>query len=217
MPFMRSKPPRCPPFDLSESQIGTVLDLIYRGSKEARGLVSPGMREPDINRKVWQSMRQIKDDLELVDVEVYGEVPVVSDAVRFRESTLGKPDIFLKFIHQFGNEDEYVAIECKLVKANDATLNGRYVTEGVDRFVTGKYAKDHHRAFMLGYVLAMPVESVIAYIDTRVRAEYGSGAALERHPPGEHSLALCENVLIQVGAGQIRLMHVFVDMLSASS
>ena len=217
MPFMHSKPPRHPSFKLSDDQIATVLDLICRGSNQARGHVSLGMREPEINRIVWQSMRQIKDELELVGVEIHGEVQVVSDPVRFRESALVKPDIFLKFIHQFGNEDEYVAIECKLVKATDTSLNGRYVTDGVDRFATGKYAKHHQRAFMLGYVLALPVESVIAYIDTRIRERYGSGAALQRHAPRQHSLAVCENALIQVGTGQIRLTHVFVDMLSASS
>ena len=77
---------------MGADQIGTALALIYRGSKAARGLVSPGMREPDINRTVWQSMRrrtpalgaprrpadinrtvwqsmrQINDDLELANV-----------------------------------------------------------------------------------------------------------------------------------------------------
>lgn len=215
MPFTRSKPPRYPPFDLSEDQITTVLDLICRGSNKARDLVSPGMREPDINRTVWQSMRQIKDDLEIV--EVYGEVPVASSLAHSPPSVLRKPDIFLKFIHQFGNEDEYVAIECKRVKANDTTLNSRYVTEGVDRFATGKYAKHHRWAFMLGYVLALPVEGVISYIDNRIIERYGPSAALTKHPPRQHSLAICENALTQCDPEQIRLMHVFVDMLSASS
>ena len=215
--LMRSKLPRQPSFKLSDDQIATVLDLICRGSKEAKGHVSPGMCEPEINRAVWQSMRQIKDELGIFGVEVYGEVPIVSDSARFRESALGKPDIFLKFIHQFGNEDEYVVIECKRVKANDTALNGRYVTEGVDRFVTGKYAKHHRWAFMLGYVLALPVEGVISYIDNRIIERYGPSAALTKHPPCQHSLAICENALTQCDPEQIRLMHVFVDMLSASS
>lgn len=67
MPFTCSKPPRYATFAMGTDQIGTVLDLIYRGSKAARGLVSPEMREPDINRTVWQSVRQINDNLELVD------------------------------------------------------------------------------------------------------------------------------------------------------
>ena len=217
MPFMRSKPPRRPPFDLSEDQIATVLDLICRGSRKAREHVSLGMREPDINLRVWQSMRQIKDGLKPVSIEVYSEVPVASSSAHSPPSVLRKPDIFLKFIHQFGNEDEYVAIECKRVKANDTTLNGRYVAEGVDRFATGKYAKHHRWAFMLGYVLALPVEGVILYIDNRLRERYGPSAVLTKHPPRQHSLAICENALIQGNPGQIRLMHVFVDMLSASS
>lgn len=54
MPFIRSKPPRYATFDMGADQIANALDLICRGSKEARGPVSPGMREPDINRTVSQ-------------------------------------------------------------------------------------------------------------------------------------------------------------------
>ena len=53
MPFKRSKQGT----QLSiwgADQLATALDLIYRGSKAASGHVSRRIREPVINRMVWQ-------------------------------------------------------------------------------------------------------------------------------------------------------------------
>lgn len=103
-------------------------------------------------------------------------------------------------------------IECKRVDPSDKKLNGRFVTDGVDRFATGKYAKHHRRAFMLGYVLALPVDRVVAHIDAGLQGKYGLDAALKKLSPHRHALAIFENAIKQSGAGQIRLVHVFVDM-----
>lgn len=212
MRFVRRRPPRSASFELSDDQVATVLDLICRGSDEARAHVSPGTHESAINQRVWQSMRRIKHELGLVNVEVYGEVQVPEDSAPAQTAVLRRPDIFLKFIHQFGNEDAHVAIESKRVDPNDKKLNGRYVTDGVDRFATGKYAMHHRWAFMLGYVLELPVGRAIAHIDAGIQGKYGLDAALKKLSPHRHSLAIFENAINQSGAGQIRLKHVFVDM-----
>lgn len=54
---------------------------------------------------------------------------------------------------------------------------------------------------MLGYVLAPPVDRVIAGIAADIQAKYGWDAALEQHSPHRHSIAIRENTLIQSGAG----------------
>ena len=130
-------------------------------------------------------------------------------------SILGRIDIVMQFLHQFGDENAYVGVECKRVTPGDSTLNGRYVSEGVDRFVTGKYGAGHEWGFMLGYLLALPVQDVVDFVNSRIRKVYGSSAAL--HPEDSHSksLAVLTGVLVQVGDHHIRLKHVFVDMLPA--
>lgn len=204
--------PRPPSFDIGVDRVAIVLQLICHGCREARAHISADMLEPDINRWVWQSMRRIKEDLGFCSVEVYGEFPVVPYSELGQKAKIRKPDIVLKFFRHFGNEDAYVAIECKRVDPNDNTLNRRYVTKGVDRFATGKYAKHHRWAFMLGYMLALPADRVIAHIDAGIQKKYGLDAALKKHPSHQHSLAIFENAMNQRGAGQIRVMHVFVDM-----
>ena len=94
----------------------------------------------------------------------------------------------------------------------DAKLNGKYVSLGVDRFVTGKYAAGHEWGFMLGYVLALPVQNVIDFIDSRMRQVYGKPAALQPEPVHPQSLAILASILVQSGHHHIRLKHIFVDM-----
>ena len=203
-----------PAFGLSDDQIATVVDIICKGVDVARPNVTPGMHEVPITRIVRKEARRVKKTLGLTNLEIYGEHEIDNMATH-DSSVLGRIDIVMQFLHQFGEEDAYVAVECKRVRPGDSTLNGRYVSQGVDRFLTGKYAAGHERGFMLGYMLALPVRDVVNFIDRRIRKQYGESAALRPTRAHPHSLAILKNTLVQSGNHQIQLEHVFVDMLPA--
>jgi hypothetical protein len=60
----------------------------------------------------------------------------------------GRTDIPLLLIPIFrrsGEHDPHAIVECKRIAERDATLVREYVTEGIDRFCTGKYASSHSR------------------------------------------------------------------------
>ena len=204
-----------PAFALSHDQIATVLDLVCRGADEARADVTPGMLEVPTTIVVRKAMRRVKKALGFTNLQIRGEHEL-EDMSTTDPSILGRIDITLQFLHQFGDEDAYVAVECKRVRAGDTTLNGSYVSKGVDRFVTGQYAAGHEWGFMLGYVLGIPVEDIVSYIDARVRKVYGDPAALAPDTPHPASLAVLESAVVQSGHHTIRLKHVFVDMLVAA-
>jgi hypothetical protein len=204
-----------PAFALSDDQIATVLDLVCRGANEARADVTPGMLEVPTTVVVRKAMRRVKKALGFTNLQIRGEHEL-EDMSTTDPSILGRIDITLQFLHQFGDEDAYVAVECKRVRAGDATLNGSYVTNGVHRFVTGQYAAGHEWGFMLGYVLGVPVEEVVSFIDARLRKVYGDPAALAPDTPHNASLAVLESAVVQVGHHTVRLKHVFVDMLAAA-
>jgi hypothetical protein len=205
-----------PAFALSGDQIATVLDLLCRGCNEARPHLSPGMLEVPTTMVVRKAVRRVKKSLGLTNLQLRGEHEL-EDMATTDPTILGRIDITLQFLHQFGDEDAYVAVECKRVHAGDPALNGSYVTNGVDRFVTGQYAAGHDWGFMLGYVLALPASSVVNAVDIRIRKTYGETAALS--PETAHSLALAvlEGALMQNGIHTIRIKHVFVDMLPAAA
>ena len=140
----------------------------------------------------------------------------VAGSFEVRSGSHSSDSKVLQFLHQFGDENAYVAVECKRVRAGDATLNGSYVKNGVHRFVTGQYAAGHEWGFMLGYVLGVPVDDVVSFIDARLRKVYGDPAALMPDTPHKASLAVLESAVVQVGHHTVRLKHVFVDMLAAA-
>ena len=215
MPFLRPDVPYgSPAFALSDDQIATILDLVCQGAYAARLDVTPGMLEVPTTSVVRKAMKRVKKALGLTNLQIHGEYELDNMATN-DPRILGRIDIILQFIHQFGDENAYVAVECKRVRPGDAKLNGRYVSLGVDRFVTGKYAAGHEWGFMLGYMLALPVQNVIDFIDSRMRQVYGAPAALQPEPVHPQSLAILASTLVQSGHHHIRLKHVFVDMLPA--
>lgn len=204
-----------PAFALSDDQIATVLDLVCCGADAARADVTPGMLEVPTTMLVRKAMRRVKKALGLTNLQIRGEHEL-EDMSTTDPAILGRIDITLQFLHQFGDEDAYVAVECKRVRAGDATLNGSYVAKGVDRFVTGQYATGHEWGFMLGYVLTAPITDILGFIDARLRRDYGEIAALVPDIPHPASLAVLNGQLAQNGVHFIQLKHVFVDMAVAA-
>ncbi|MBF0871782.1 hypothetical protein [Gluconobacter japonicus] len=204
-----------PAFALSDDQIATVVDLVCRGCDAARPDLTTGMLEVPITIVVRKAMRRVKKTLGLTNLQIRGEVEL-EDMSTNDSALLGRIDITLQFLHQFGDEDAYVAVECKRVQAGDSTLNGSYVAKGVDRFVTSQYAAGHDWGFMLGYILALPASDVVEAIDARIRKTYGESAGLTPQASHALSLAVLEGALTQSGSHTIRLKHIFVDMIPAA-
>jgi hypothetical protein len=216
MPLLtRDVPYGSPAFDLSPDQVATVLDLVCRGVDEARATVTPGMLEVPTTLVVRKAMRRVKKALGFTNLQIRGEHELEDMATK-DPAILGRIDITLQFLHQFGDEDAYVAVECKRVQAGNTSLNASYVTKGMDRFATCQYAAGHEWGFMLGYVLALPVNDIVAHVDRRVRKAYGEPAALEETDAHPMALAVLESRLMQAGEHAIRLKHVLVDMLAAA-
>ena len=206
-----------PSFGLSEDQLATVVDLLCRGVAAAQPLLEPGMLEVPITIHVKKAMRRLKKELGLSNLEITGEFELL-DLSNDDPEVLGRIDIILRFLHHFGDEEAYLGVECKRVGHGESSLNQRYVTQGVNRFVTGQYATGHHWGVMLGYVLRLPSAALVNGIDARIRATYGESAKLddlEAHAdaPSAHSGDLAQGTAGHV----IRLMHLFVDTTPAAS
>jgi hypothetical protein len=205
-----------PSFELSEDELATVIDLLCQGVAAARPLLTPGMLEVPITIHVKKAMRRLKKELGLSNLEITGEFELL-DLGNDDPEVLGRIDIVLRFLHQFGDEEAYLGVECKRVGTGEATLNQRYVTMGVNRFATGQYGAGHHHGMMLGYVLKLPSAALVEGIDARIRATYGEGAKLVDLAPHVKALSMHEGDLEQGDSGHvIRLTHVFVDTTPAA-
>ena len=205
-----------PPFSLYDDEIATVVELVCRGAEEARRHVKAGMIEVPITRLVRKGIRRVKRGANLSNVQLRAGELELDDMASTDPTVLGRIDITLQFLHQFGEEDAYVAIECKRVGAGRHQLNARYVTDGVERFVTGQYAQGHSDGFMLGFVLVLPVDAAVAAISGRVQSTYGEEAQLVSADAHPASLAVLSGRLLQRGSHTIRVHHLFVDMTPAA-
>ena len=206
-----------PSFDLSEDQLATVVDLLCRGVAAARPLLEPGMLEVPITIHVKKAMRRLKNELGLSNLEITGEFELL-DLSNDDAEVLGRIDIILRFLHQFGDEEAYLGVECKRLGHRESGLNQRYVTQGVNRFVTGQYATGHHWGMMLGYVLRLPSADLVKGIDARIRATYGEAAKLADLEAHADALSAHSGDLAQGTTGHvIRLMHIFVDTTPAGA
>lgn len=103
-----------PSFDLSEDQIATVVDLLCSAVVAARPLLQPGMLEVPITIHVKKAMRRLKKELGLSNLEIMGEFELL-DLSNDDPEVLGRIDIILRFLHQFGDEEAYLGVECKRV------------------------------------------------------------------------------------------------------
>jgi hypothetical protein len=204
-----------PSFGLSEDQVATVVDLACRAADEGRSELRPGMLEVPITIIVRKALRRIKKRDGLTNLQVRGEHEL-EDMSKADPSLLGRIDITLQFLHQFGDEDAYVGIECKRIGAGKNSLNALYVTNGVDRFVTGQYSAGHAWGFMLGYVLALPIMKITDLINARICKDYGDQAKLTPAAVHKQSLAILTGSLVQTGNHVIQLQHLFVDMTPAA-
>lgn len=206
-----------PSFNLEADEIETVIDLICRGASAARPEMTPGLLEVPMTIIVRKAMKRVKRELGLTNIEVSGEVEI-DDMASAGPELLGRIDIMLKFMRQFGDEDDYVGVECKRVGAGSAysQLNTRYVTKGVIRFTNGQYAVGHAWGFMLGYTLALPPEAIVTAIDARIQKDYGIQSALVAAPAHGCALSIHEGQLARGDGTTVRLRHIMVDMTSAA-
>lgn len=202
-----------PGLGLSGDEILTAIDLICTGCLEARASVKAGMLEVPINVVVRKAMRRIKVGLGLTNIQIGGEYELL-DMESSGPELSGRIDITLQYAHQFGDEDNCLVVECKRVAPDDASLISKYVDEGVDRFVVGRYSPGRGLGFMLAYVLSLPVEKLTTRIDGKIRKRYGDDARLVEMTPHRYALSMQAGNVPQ-GTSKIELIHIFVDMFVA--
>jgi hypothetical protein len=201
-----------------EDIVSTILDITVKAwpAVLAGGKVRPESGEDDITDELrWQ-----------MDAEKKRRWPVPN--LRFeRESQSDLPDksrdvvlIDVYVIYSF-EQTEYFAIECKRVAQSDSDLSRYYVTDGVHRFVIGKYSLGHRFGAMVGYVCAGDCGDVASQIEQRLREFDRTVTALCEASlwRGErrfgHIPHLLSTMHTQTGIqNEITLLHLFLALAS---
>jgi hypothetical protein len=128
----------------------------------------PSAREVPITRRFYVHLRSQKNVRELpfsIWTESEEPDPITGEP-------LGRIDI--RLTHGY-RENVYFALECKRLNVVAAdgrrsSLAGEYVEQGMDRFVTGKYAGGLDKGGMLGYVMDGQIDDAIAAVTKAIEA-----------------------------------------------
>jgi hypothetical protein len=201
-----------------EDVVTTVLDIVVKAwpAVVTGGKVKSDSHEDDITDVLRWEMDAEKKRRRLVpqlrfEREAQSDLPDKSRRV-------GLIDVLV--IYSF-EQREYLAIECKRVADADSNLTKLYVTQGVTRFVTGKYSLGHPFGAMVGYVCAGRCEEVAGQIGTTLSGFDRQVTALAENCPwqAESRFGAIPNLFSTKHTqtdttSEITLLHLFLAFVS---
>lgn len=128
-------------------------------------------------------------------------------------------EIDLKVIYR-NQEKTYLSFECKRLRVHFSsgfnTLAGKYVTEGMYRYLRGQYARDLDKGGMLGYVMDgnidVAIDDVKAAIEKRRLNLYMQDQETLRASSCIASKQVKETLHTYGPAGRFTIYHVFLPM-----
>ena len=205
--------PRLP---LRRLYIPAILDILQAGACDiqAQSLVHSTMSENRISALLDQRMRAIRAKSKASDIISWFMRPLIHDE---SELSLGlvEPDFLFTWGLYPSREDPSVVVEAKRIRGSGQSLAGKYVSEGVMRFVDGSYGRGHDFGIMMGYVVAGPLSRALSSVGAAMHQRKCRTRQRRSFAP---SYSICsipnihQSTHLQRGTMQpIALVHVFVD------
>ena len=169
------------PIDLGEDVTATVLRIIEDGWSYASHSVTNDTGEVLITEHLREGMRRVVEaghlgiPLRLTVIVSPGSESRSGNSVMVPDGLTDIPMLFIGLRATDGIHDPHAIVECKRISSEDRHLRRKYVVDGIDRFRTSKYAKNHSVGFMVGYIVSgdtcRVVSSVNSYLHRTSRKE----------------------------------------------
>ena len=198
--------------DFCATILQTLVDGWTVASRDAR--MRAGSPEVRVTEMLRKGMREV------VNART-GDVPrmiVLPGTESFSQSAVLGPDgltdipiCFPDVVEACLDHDPHAIIECKRVAGSDRALCRLYVTEGIDRFVTGKYSGGHAIAFMCGYLQSGDVELAVVGINRYLSLKNRSGEHVMSSTILQEKWARTSHHSRSRGLGDIDVHHAFFE------
>jgi len=188
--------------DTDEALIDVVVESYKLLCKE--NTVKEDLSEDEITLELYTNIQHVwrRTRLNAIPIHQYPIFP--KKKVRGRP-----PTIDFVFIRGF-SEYSYFAFECKLVNDKDSRLIREYVTEGMLRFISGKYAQNESIGAMVGYLFNCKVPIVVDMINSEILKKMNNLDCLKNKTPigGFNDVYLSCHVKKQYNT-KININHLF--------
>ena len=134
-----------------------------------RSDIHVGCGEVEMTERLRESMRQVLQAREHPWERTMVVLPGTESKSR---PEMSRPDgltdipiLLTDIFQEQGVHDPHAIIECKRLSETDASLSRLYVVEGIDRFKSRKYGRDHRVGFMVGYLLMGTAKGVVSQVN----------------------------------------------------
>ncbi len=183
--------------DLLDSLMPDIVSLVIKAWNTMPAIAADAKEDP-VSEELCRRLRAMKD-LSKLPLQVHTQFVELETA---DDSEQGRIDIV--FLPLVPNESIYFALECKRVnvRQTDGEIRryfSEYVTEGLTRFVTGRYSHEVRHGGMLAFVLDGDIPSAISGIGKNIVAKrdvlqlIGTSLKRSRYDPDNDSLRETEH------------------------
>lgn len=207
--------------DVGNERRAAVLRILKAGWKRAADHpeVHAGAGEVEITERLIHGMRAA---LKAKVVQWSKKMTVQRGTESSSNLDAPKPDgrldisvFFTEIREEYDEHDPHAIVECKRIAGNRADLCRQYVVEGIDRFVTGKYAGNHADGFLAGYLLSGDAEAAVAGVNRYLSGKDRRPERLESSTVLDVPWARSSRHVRPAPAGPIALHHAFFGLRPA--
>ena len=114
-----------------------------------------------------------------VQIQIYvtkngiNTIPIHQYPIYLKNEQVGRPPT-IDFVFRKGfEESHYLGFECKIVNDKKITSIRDYIDEGMNRFLSGKYAKNEKVGGMVAYLINRELLNCVAEINEKVMDKLG--------------------------------------------
>ena len=207
--------------DVGDERRAAVMRILEAGWKRASDHpeVHAGAGEVDITERLIHGMRAA---LKAKVVQWSKKMTVQRGTESSSSLDAPKPDgrldisvFFTEIREEYDEHDPHAIVECKRIAGNHADLCREYVVEGIDRFVTGKYAGNHADGFLAGYLLSGDVQAAVERVNKHLSRKKRRPERLESSTILDAPWARSSRHWRSAPAGPIALHHAFFGLRPA--
>ena len=208
--------------DIHDDRCATILQILEAGWEQASGApdVHAGTGEVEITECLRKGMRAA---LAAKTAGWCRKMTVLPGTESSSSRNVPRPDgltdipvFFSDVREEYDEHDPHAIVECKRIAGNQADLCRLYVAEGIDRFVTGKYAENHAAGFMAGYLLSDDAQAAAEGVNRRLARTGRRPERLERSTLRDSPCARSSRHPRPAPAEPITLHHTFFRLRPAA-
>ena len=165
-------------------------DFIFRILKESYiNLMRDGNVRIHKNNELKCSVQLVYFAIQLRNVELYpfrfeseAQYGNIEEIVYGEENPKTSSRIDIKISKSDWDEESFITVECKRLNKG-RTLIKKYVDEGMDRFISGKYCLDNNCSFMVGFIIDGDNLQILAALNKYVKEKHSGQDVLKEIEP----------------------------------